>query len=495
MKRYNDGNTGNTQFVFIKDGIIQSSLPLDIEYTHDRCAYELGFVASQLLDIAQRYYDEVRALKDENARLAKRAKRPKLKPSVIAKEDKEYQQVKKKRTERSNPDKSQLAVSQTVTVKPHVPIPEGSRFKGYKRYYVQELEITLHNICYQRERWKTPNGKTLLGELPEHLKHNHFGPQLRQFILYQYFHNHVTQPLLLNQLRELGLSISGGQLSNLLTKKNADFQYEKNSLLPAGLQNSDYIQVDDTGARHQGKNGYCTQFGNQHFTFFKTTTSKSKDNFLTILQGENVGYRLNQAAYDYLKRRKNFSNWSLWQAEYDIRSEVIYHSKNEWLNYLQCRRYTKGSYKALTEAAMVGYLTQDVFKKSLIILSDEAKQFDINSNAGCWVHAERKLSQVIPNDDNQIRLKTKKLKQFWSLYNTLRSEKSDEGFSYQRKYQLKIRLDNLCKKVTGFKKLNTELNHLLLMKSTLLKCLENPKIPLHNNQSDQISVNMLSGEK
>ncbi len=127
MKRHTDGNTRNKNFVFIKDEVIQSSLPLDIEYNHDRCAYELGFIANQLLEMAQRFYDETRELKEENARLAKRAKRPVLKPSVIAKTDKTYQQIKKKRTQRSNPDKSKLAVSQTFTIKPKL------NLKGKKR--------------------------------------------------------------------------------------------------------------------------------------------------------------------------------------------------------------------------------------------------------------------------------------------------------------------------------------------------------------------------
>jgi hypothetical protein len=484
MKRYVDGNTGNINFVFLKDGKIHSSLPLDIEYNHDRCAFELGIVAAQLLDMAQRYYDEVKALKDENARLTKRAKRPTLKPSLIGKQDKDYKATKKKRTETRNPDKSKLKVSQTITLKPKQPLPKGSRFKGYKKFMIQELEISLHNICYQRERWKAPDGHEILGELPAHLKHDHFGAQLRQFVLYQYFHNHVTQPLLLNQLRELGVSISSGQLSNLLTKKNSEFTAEKEALLVKGLRNSHYIQVDDTGSRHQGKNGYCTQFGNQDFAYFQSSGSKSKGNFLTILQGRQTGFRLNQVAYDYLKRLKNFSNWSLWQVEYHLKSEVVYHSKNEWLNYLQCQPYTKGSYKLLTEAAMIGYLTQDIFESDLTILSDEAKQFDINSNAGCWVHAERKLTKVIPGTEKQSHLKEKKLKQFWQLYDTLKSEVEHGCFSYQRKYQLKKRFDNLCKDISGFKKLNVELNHLHSMKATLLKCLDKPQVPLHNNQSE-----------
>ncbi|MDQ7050153.1 MAG: transposase [Enterobacterales bacterium] len=138
----------------------------------------------------------------------------------------------------------------------------------------------------------------------------------------------------------------------------------------------------------------------------------------------------------------------------------------------------------MTEAAMIGYLTEDVFRKKLIVLSDEAKQFDINHNAGCWVHAERKLTQIIPSGEEQSRLKEKKLKQFWKLYGTLKIETKRGQFSHQRKYQLRKRFDNLCKKVIGFKKLNIELMHLFKMKTTLLKCLERPEVPLHNNQSE-----------
>jgi len=180
-------------------------------------------VAGQLLDMAQRFYDEAKNLKEENARLAKRAKRPILKPSLIAKQDKNYQQIKKKRTQTKNPDKSKLKVSQIITLKPTLPLPEGACFKGYKKLYVQKISINIHTDCYRRERWKAPDGQEFIGELPEHLKSNHFGVQLRKFIFYQYFHNHVTQPLQLNQLRELGVSISSGQLSNLLTKKNEEF--------------------------------------------------------------------------------------------------------------------------------------------------------------------------------------------------------------------------------------------------------------------------------
>ena len=78
------------------------------------------------------------------------------------------------------------------------------------------------------------------------------------FVWYPYHHNPVTQPLLLEQRRELGVEISAGQLNRLLVEDQEAFHQEKAELKAAGVQVSAYVQTDDTGARHQGRNGYCT---------------------------------------------------------------------------------------------------------------------------------------------------------------------------------------------------------------------------------------------
>ena len=61
----------------------------------------------------------------------------------------------------------------------------GSRFKGYATYTVQDLVLSVHAIRYLRERWVTPDGKTIIAPLPDGIR-GHFGPDLRRFVLMQY---------------------------------------------------------------------------------------------------------------------------------------------------------------------------------------------------------------------------------------------------------------------------------------------------------------------
>ncbi|MDP2903292.1 MAG: hypothetical protein Q8N96_09330 [Methylovulum sp.] len=65
------------------------------------------------------------------------------------------------------------------------------------------------------------------GQLPDGLNGCHFGNDLISFILYQYHHQHVTQPLLLKQLLDLGVEISSGRLSQFITDDLDMFHDEK----------------------------------------------------------------------------------------------------------------------------------------------------------------------------------------------------------------------------------------------------------------------------
>src|SRR5208337_5167951 len=70
----------------------------------------------------------------------------------------------------------------------------------------------------------------------------------------------------------------------IVVEGNELFHQEKDEILRVGLKVSGHVNVDDTGARHQGRNGYCTHIGNEFFASFTSTPSKSRINFLRLLQ-------------------------------------------------------------------------------------------------------------------------------------------------------------------------------------------------------------------
>ena len=125
----------------------------------------------------------------------------------------------------------------------------GSVFKGYEEFVVQDLVLEPRVILYRRERWLTPDGRSLVAPLPaEVVPGSHFGPDLICFILHQYHHQHVTQPLLLEQLHQLGIDISAGELNRILTEGKDAFHQEKAELLPAALA----VSRLRPGGRHRG---------------------------------------------------------------------------------------------------------------------------------------------------------------------------------------------------------------------------------------------------
>jgi transposase IS66 family protein len=170
-------------------------------------------------------------------------------------------------------------------------VPPGSRFKGHEPFLVQDLVISVRATCYQRQRWVTPDGRTILAPLPEGVD-GHFGAELRRFVLMQYHQGQSTLPRLAALLRSMAVSISKRRLHRLLTDKHDVFVTEAQDALRAGLETSPWVSVDDTGARHAGKNGFCTQIGNDWFTWFGTRSSKSRLNFLDLLRAGHTDYVL-----------------------------------------------------------------------------------------------------------------------------------------------------------------------------------------------------------
>lgn len=359
---------------------------------------ELCSTHEHQLQTLQEQQTQIDALKAEVARLKQLPKKPKIRPSTLPKDDEEPDQDDRDDTRQSDQGetdegkgkpskarkrKKQLTIHHTQVIKPER-LPEGSRLLGYEDYTVQDLLIQPHNTRYRLARYQTPDGKTMIGVLPEALQGTHFGITLKSYILHQYFNQRVTQPLILQQLTDWGIDISSGQISRILTEDKEDFHTEKDELLTAGINHSAYLHVDDTGSRHAGKNGYCTQIGNEAFAWFSSTASKSRINFLQLLRGAAVDYTINATALQYMRTQK-LPQGPL--AAITRCQGQTFEDEAAWKKQLQQLKVKKNRHRRIaTEGALLGTVVACGFPSDLVIISDDAGQFNVLLHALCWVH-------------------------------------------------------------------------------------------------------------
>jgi len=374
----------------------------------------------------------------------------------------------------------QLAVHNEVLLRVD-DLPEGTKFLGYQDYTVQDLRVEPYNTRYRRGRYRLPDGSFVTAPLPPGV-HSHFGPTLQQYVLYQHFHNQVTQPLLHEELRELDIDISAGQVNRLLTENHERFHQEKDALLPAALEVSSYIQADDTSARHRGKSGHTLHIGNDFFASFFTTDSKSRVNFLRILLGPQAHYLWNLDALTYLKSYKVPQ-----KLQEQLQSETgwVWEDDASWKEQLDDWGITSTEQRRLaTEAALWASLMQREEYENLVLISDDAAQFKVMGlfHALCWIHAERHVAGLIPLTPAQRRAHEATRDAIWKYYQRLKAYR--ESPTPQRRGRLERDFDKLFLQKTGWPELNAALEKIHEKKSELLIVLEHPEIPLHNNLSE-----------
>jgi hypothetical protein len=374
-----------------------------------------------------------------------------------------------------------LTIHQEIPVPPASPLPAGSRFKGYRDFVVQDLKIESFNTRYRLEVWRTPEGEWLCGALPTTLAGGHFGPRLREFVLYQHHHCQVTQPLLHEQLGEWGVDISAGQVDALLSGDTAAFCAEKDQLLVTGLQVSAFITVDDSGARHRGHNGYVTQIGNAWFAWFSSTFSKSRINFLELLHAGDIGYGLNTHALDYL-REQGLPQEPLRRLQAQWPAGGIADPLC-WEKHLDVLGIDSARHRRIaTEGTLLGSLIDKGFSLDLAIVSDGAGQFAILLHALCWVHAERLVHKLIPLNERHRQDQQRVRAEIWELYADLKAYQRDPEPT--RAPILAARFDAVFTQRTGFETLNRTLKRLHAHQQKLLLVLQRPDIPLHTNGSE-----------
>jgi len=370
-----------------------------------------------------RLREENQNLKNEIAYLKGEKGKPQIKPSVPTEESKAPKVKPKTWKKRSKKDR--VKVDRTVEVPMEDPMPADAKFLGFRRVIIQDMKIQTDNVEYLLPRYYSPSQKKYYdAKLPKEVRGSEFGPHLKAWIAVLYFACRVTENKIHQFLNEIGISISEGQISNIITKeKHQELTSEKESIFAAGMRKASYVQTDDTSARHKGKNLNMHVVCNSHFTCYSILNSKKRD---------------------------------------DIRT-------------------------------MFGL--KDGEKLKIPLITDGAKQYIdiVIIHALCWIHEIRHYIKITPYFGYHKKILEAFMEELYGFYNLLLqfkfiandAEEIDTTRVATLKAEILSKFDELFfHKHTDYVDLNRRLALTWENRDSLLKVLDYPFIPLHNNESE-----------
>jgi len=156
----------------------------------------------------------------------------------------------------------------------------------------------------------------------------------------------------------------------------------------------------------------------------------------------------------------------------------------QWEAHLQGLGITGARHiQIATEGALLGSVLSHEIASDLVVLSEDAGQFNVLQQALCWVHAERTIHTLLPFSAAQRAAVEIVRGQIWELYQDLKSYQCAP--CPRQKVQLQARFDDIFTAKTCFQTLNLALKRLQQNKAELLLVLDRPEVPLHKNGSER----------
>jgi hypothetical protein len=432
---------------------------------------------------------EIQRLRDEIARLKGEQGQPTIKPNTPQAPPKDHSSEQERHTPQGwakgcKTDRIPIDREDVLEVDPSR-LPPDAVFKGYADVVVQDVIFHTDNVLFHKEKFYSPSQHTTyLASLPEGY-HGQFGPGVKSLVLALYYGAQMSEPKVAELLRNVGIQISAGQVSNLLIKDHTVFHEEKDALYQAGLASSPWQHLDDTSTRINGRNGYCHIVCNPLYTAYFTTEAKDRLTIIDVLTNHQPRrFLVNDEALGSLEafglsavRRRQAGQLPGDVLMDDATLQALLEAHLPGLGPQQ-RKWI------LDATAVAAYHAALEFPVVRLLVCDDAPQFTlVTEELGlCWVHDGRHYKKLMPYVPHHQALLEDFIERFWTYYAQLLAYRKEP--TPEKAVRLDGEFEALFSTVTGYNALDERIAKTRAKKSCLLMVLAHPEIPLHNNPAE-----------
>lgn len=368
-------------------------------------------------------------------------------------------------------------------------LPPDARFLRWEPVVVQDLILRPENTCFLKAVFYSPSQHaTYRAELPKGYT-GQYGPGVRTLALVLAYEGQMSHPAIHTLFTDVGLQISEGEVSALLTLGHARFHDEASRVALAGLRSSRWQHLDQTPTSVGGKEWACHVFGNPLYTAYRTLPKKERLSVLDALRaGKPRAFCIDGVALSYLeaagvsqKGRRQVAALATLLAEGEVWDEATFLAV--LVEYLpgagpQVRQ------RVLEAGLLAATLADPTLPFIDTLVCDDAPQFvGVSAHVMlCWVHEGRHYKKLCPYLAGHRKALEQFRKRFWEYYRELAAYREQPSAALAAR--LREAFDTLFETQTGYELLDERIRLTREKKEDLLRVLGHPELPLTNNPAE-----------
>lgn len=432
----------------------------------------------------QELKNEINRLKGEHGDLPLRS------PKTASPKKEKAKKKSKQKNNKQGPKNPKIEIDKTVKCEiDKSKLPSDAKFHGYRKIIQQDIIFKRNNTLFEIPLYYSKSEQRLYsGNLPPEYE-GEFGGQLKSWLQGMHHYCDVTQGRLKHLMDNLKILISTGTISNIILSNKDMMQKESSEILRAGLETIPFSQMDGTKSWEKGQGKSTQIISTPWYSIYHTMDTKSKVDIIWALQGKPGQSPIlcyNDLAISLL------ASSTVPKKDQQLIEEILNQNQDYTLLELEAllekqapHLLQKASYPKMTATlALAYYLTQKGFPRVQNLICDAGPEYIgiANHQSLCWLHEERHYKKMIP------KLKVHQLEvervrgQIWDFYEKLLNfKKLPPEEQLPLKLVLSEEFDTIFTQKTNYDELKNRIEKTFAKKEKLLRVLDFPSLPLHNN--------------